>query len=423
MRILHLAYKDISGGAARAAHRLHSGLLSSGHDSHMLVEKKFSDEAEVHQYYGPRGLSDRFYRKRRRGKIAKDWEKSTKNRPMGLNPFADDRTAHGHLLLRDLQDYDIVNLHWVSRFVDIGEVLPELTTRMPVVWTLHDMNTMTGGCHYDEGCGRYRDQCGKCPQLGSVDDADLSRQIFDRKARAFGEIDAHKLTIVTPSKWLGSCAEESSLLKKFPKQVIPYGLDLDDFTPRDRAFARDVLRIPQDAHVLLFVAAHIDDYRKGLKLMLDALSCLKDRNVICVTVGSMALNFPEGVASVHLGGIHDDRIMSMAYSAADMFVCPSVQDNLPNTVLEAISCGTPCIAFKIGGMPDMIEEGVTGWLAESLDSQSLSLAIDRGLKEISIRGSEIERACSEIAQQKYHLSIQAQKYSELYENLIGQFKS
>ena len=424
MKILHLSSSDIAGGAARAAHRLHRGLLSSGHDSHMLVGKKSADEIEVHQYYGPRGLSDRLYRKRRRGKIAKDWQKSSVNRPAGFDRFTDDRSAHGRLLLEEIHDYDIVNLHWVSEFVDLGEVLPELTSRVPVVWTLHDMNAMTGGCHYDAGCGRYQTQCGSCPQLGSTEDADLSRQIFDRKAQAFGDIDANNLTIVTPSEWLGSCAESSTLLGKFSRQVIPYGLNLDDFTPRDRAFSRDTMRIPRDAKVLLFVADYMDNSRKGVKLLMDALTLLEDDDVLCITVGdSRGVTIPEGINVQQLGRLSDDRIVSLAYSAADIFVCPSHQDNLPNTVLESISCGTPCVAFDVGGMPDMIKEGETGWLAECLDSKSLSAAIDRGLKDLSHRGAEIARSCSERAQQHYDLAIQPVKYAELYENMITQFKS
>jgi glycosyltransferase involved in cell wall biosynthesis len=157
---------------------------------------------------------------------------------------------------------------------------------------------------------------------------------------------------------------------------------------------------------------------------MDALTLLEDDDVMCITVGdSRGVTIPEGVNVQQLGRLSDDRIVSLAYSAADIFVCPSHQDNLPNTVLESIASGTPCVAFDVGGMPDMIKEGETGWLAERLDSQSLSAAIDRGLKDLSHRGSEIERSCSERAQQHYDLAVQPVKYAELYENMITQFKS
>ena len=424
MKILHLSSSDIAGGAARAAHRLHSGLRLSGHDSHMLVEKKSSLEPEVHQYYAPRRMSARLYRKLRRGNISNDWHKACKNKPAGFDRFTDDRSAHGSLLLEAIKGYDIVNLHWVANFVDVGEVLPRLTRELPVVWTLHDMNSMTGGCHYNAGCERYKSGCGSCPQIGSTEEDDYSHQIFQRKAEAYEGIDLNNLTIVTPSEWLGSCAGDSVLLKKFSRHVIPYGLNLEDFTPRDQDFARDVLRIPHDAKVLLFVADYMDNKRKGFRLLMDALAELKDDGVICITLGdSRGTSTPEGVKALHLGKLSDDRIVSLAYSAADLFVCPSVQDNLPNTVLEAISCGTPCVAFDIGGMPDMIEEGVTGWLAKSVDSVELSSAIGKGLASITSNGSEISGQCSEAARQKYDLPMQAEKYMKLYGNLIEQFSS
>jgi len=168
----------------------------------------------------------------------------------------------------------------------------------------------------------------------------------------------------------------------------------------------------------------MDNSRKGFKLLMDALTLLKNDDVLCITVGdNRGASIPEGIETLHLGKLSDDRIVSLAYSAADIFVCPSHQDNLPNTVLESISCGTPCVAFKVGGMPDMIKEGETGWLAEGVDSHSLSMAIDRGLEDLALRGSEIQRSCSERARQHYDLAIQPVKYAELYENMITQFKS
>jgi glycosyltransferase involved in cell wall biosynthesis len=421
MKILHINTSDLAGGAARAAYRLHCGLRELGHDSQMLVDRKISDDPSVKQYYGPSAISSRFYRKRRRTKISNALKAYDSSRPTDIERlFNDDRSAHGYLLNADIPDCDVINLHWVSTFLDVPETLPYLACNVPVVWTLHDMNTMTGGCHYDQGCGRYTKQCGKCPQLGSNNTDDLSHEIFQRKEKVFADLDDAKLNIVTPSRWLSSCAEMSPLLQRFPRHVIPYGLDTDVFAPRAQAEARDVLGLPENAKILLFVADWTSSPRKGFQYVPDAISILNDENVMCVTVGPGNQNSDQsGWRPKSLGSIKNDRFLSLIYSAADLLVCPSVQDNLPNTVVESISCGTPCVAFNIGGMPDMIEEGVTGWLASSVDSESLAKAIEHGLEKVWPRNHETVDECSQVARAKYKLKQQAEDYSNLYQKLLN----
>ena len=420
MKILHINTSDLAGGAARSAYRLHCGLRELGHDSQMLVDRKISDDPNVIQYYGPSAISSRFYRKRRRAKISHGIKAYDDSRPPGVERlFNDDRSAHGHLLNVDIPDCDVINLHWVSTFLDVSETLPYMASKVPIVWTLHDMNTMTGGCHYDSECGRYKNKCGECPRLGSNDTEDLSRQIFLRKEKVFAALHKSNLTVVTPSSWLSSCADRSSLLNKFPRRVIPYGLETDVFAPRDQAEARNVLGLPANANILLFVAGSISSPRKGLQFVPDAISVLKDENVLCVTVGPGAVKVVNTEwKPISLGSVENDRFLSLIYSAADLLVCPSVQDNLPNTVLESILCGTPCVAFDIGGMPDMIDEGVTGWLASTVDSASLAGAIQRGLKEVSPRRPETVKKCAEAARAKYGLNRQAENYTKLYQTLV-----
>lgn len=422
MKILHINTSDVDGGAARAAYRLHRGLRELGHDSQMLVNRKISDDSNVIQYYAPTRLSARYYRKRRRARISDAIKAYEGSRPTNIERlFNDDRTAHGHILNADIPDCDVVNLHWVSTFLDAPETLPYIASKVPIVWTLHDMNTMTGGCHYDQGCGRYVEQCGECPQLGSANTDDLSREIFDRKKKVFDALGEKDLNIVTPSHWLSDCAQDSSILHKFPRHVFPNGLNTDVFSPRAQAEARDVLGLEEDAKILLFVADWTSSPRKGFQYVPDAISILNDENITCVTVGpGGASGGQSGWMPKSLGSIKNDRFLSLVYSAADLLVCPSIQDNLPNTVLESISCGTPCVAFNIGGMPDMIEEGVTGWLANTMDSQSLAEAIRRGLDRVWPRNHKNVHECSRIAHSRYNLQQQAENYINLYERMINE---
>jgi hypothetical protein len=225
MRILHLSTSDSGGGAARAAYRLHTGLGRLGHESKMLVAEKRTFDATVSRVASPKSFSTRIRRTLRRKKVRLDHAKYP-SRPPGQELFSDDRTEYLDQPAKQLPPCDVVNLHWVAGLLDYEEFFPNLPPELPVVWRLADMNPLTGGCHYDAGCGRFTGKCGACPQLGSRDEQDLSRDIWTRKRTSLDAVKG-RLHVVGTSRWIASEAKRSSLLGGLPTTVIPNGLDTD----------------------------------------------------------------------------------------------------------------------------------------------------------------------------------------------------
>jgi glycosyltransferase involved in cell wall biosynthesis len=282
------------------------------------------------------------------------------------------------------------------------------------------MNAVTGGCHYDMGCGHFVQRCGSCPQLGSNDPEDLARQVWDRKRAIFEQVDARKLCIVTPSRWLGQVAKESPIFRRLRIETIPYGINLDDWAPRDRAAARDVLGIPQDARVVLFLAEMVDNRRKGFALLAEALmkcAVTVDR-LWLLSVGNNPPKLSGDLQGSHLQYVGNDRFLSLVYSAADVFVIPSLQDNLPNTVMEAMACGTPVVGFDVGGIRDMVRGDRTGVLTAPGDVDALQSALTKILNNPEMRRRMSEEA-RRVALSEYPLLLQAERYRMLYKELVS----
>jgi len=414
MNVLLVSTYDIEGGAARAAYRLHQGLQGKGICSQMLVQDKSSNDVTV---FAPKTRLDqgiararltldalplKFYRKRDSGTFSLQWL------PDGIVPK-----------ITQLEP-DIINLHWIGEAFLQAEAIAKFDK--PLVWTLHDMWAFTGGCHYNQDCDRYTASCGACPQLGSSKDWDLSRWVWQRKAKTWKDLN---LTIVCPSSWLAECARTSSLFKDVPVEVIPYGLDTGKYKPLNRKVARELLHLPQDKQLVLFGALKAtSDKRKGFHLLQPALQDLsksewQDRLEL-VIFGSSAPEKPPdlGFKTHYLGTLSDDLSLAVVYSAADVFVLPSTQDNLPNTVLEAIACGTPCVAFNIGGMPDMIEHQKNGYLAQPYKIEDLAQGIAWVL-ENKERHRKLGDRAREKAEQEFTLEIQARRYLSLFTEILS----
>jgi glycosyltransferase involved in cell wall biosynthesis len=415
MRILHLSTSDIAGGAARAAFRLHTGLTRLGHESRMLVGKKWSDDPGVEAVKLPQDVFSKLKRKLRKKRIEADFARYADTRPKSLEPFSDDRTEFSEAIIRSLKPADIINLHWVAGFLDHESFFKNVPKDVPLVWRLADMAPCTGGCHYDEGCGKFENRCGACPQLGSNDDNDLSREVWQRKNDA---LRSHgKIQLVATSNWIAKQSRRSSLLRDFPVSVIPNGLDTNDFAPRDKMFARDTLGVPRDARVVLFAAESLLVKRKGFTLLLDALNGLQDeQNVLLLSVGVMRSQMESPVPQINLGKITMDRYLSLAYSAADVFVIPSIQESFGQTVSESLACGTPVIGFATGGMLDMVRPGLTGQLVPVGDTVALRDAIRSTLRDPDALKAMSEH-CRRIALSEYSIEVQAAAYLKLYESL------
>jgi glycosyltransferase involved in cell wall biosynthesis len=415
MKVLHLSASDIGGGAARSAYRLHFGLRRLGIDSQMLVLNKVSGDSAVGLFPVDRGLPARVVRKlwrMRQGAFAPP------HRPLEI--FSIDKSPLGDSILKTLPAADVLNLHWVAGMFDF-DVLTEFCRRTPVVWTLHDMNPLTGGCHFDEVCGRFQSACGQCPQLESSNPADTSAQVLRRKVATTATIPENRLTFVAPSVWLTKQAQLSAPFRRFRCQTIPYGLDTDVFQPRNPMVVRELLGISSSTRVILFLAEGLDDRRKGFDLLVRALHGLGDlSNTYLLAVGGgmrgVDLDLPLSIRVIPT--VNDDRFLSFIYSAADVFVMASRADNLPNTVLESICCGTPVAGFNVGGVPDLIIPGETGELASAGDPESLAAAVRRLLSDEWPREQMRER-CRQWAFAHYELQQQANRYRELYNRMLG----
>jgi glycosyltransferase involved in cell wall biosynthesis len=415
MNILHLSSSD-GGGAGRAAYRLHKGLQHHGVNSQMLVQSNYNEDRSV------------FYPKTSLGKLSTKFKLSEyiDAFPLQLYPqrqqvnfsleWFPDRIIHK---VREFQP-NLINLHWICHGYIQIETLAKFN--QPLVWTLHDMWPFTGGCHYTQGCERYQNSCGTCPQLNSSKKQDLSLSVWQRKSKSWQNLN---LTIVTPSVWLANCANASSLFKDFRVEVIANGLDIQKYKPVPRQVARLLLNLPQDKQLILFGAMYpTGDPRKGLHLLQGALQLLRQSKwQDLIELAIFGVSEPDkptnlGFKTNYIGKLHDDISLALLYAAADVFVAPSLQDNLPNTVMESLACGTPCVAFKIGGMPDMIEHYRNGYLAQPYQIEDLAQGITWVLEDQQRHQKLCDRARQKV-EQEFTIEQQAKSYQFLYNELIA----
>jgi glycosyltransferase involved in cell wall biosynthesis len=370
----------------------------------------------IKEFSLPTDLISRVRRWARRLRIRWDYESYEDSRPSGLELFSDDRTGYGPQVPAHLPDCDLVNLHWIANFVSLSAFFRAV--EVPVVWTLHDMNAFTGGCHYNVGCRKFEQQCGACPQLGSTDENDLSRSVWTRKWKAYESASrSNRIHIVAPSQWLAQEAQRSTLFAEAPVHVIPYGLNTDLFQPRDTERLRSALEIPREHRIVLFVAQSAQKHRKGFDLLADAVSSLSAGAMTLLSIGGNEPDLGTALPHTHLGTIESDLLLSVFYSLADLFVIPSRQDNLPNTVLESMACGTPVVGFDTGGIPDMVRPGETGWLAETRNVRALRDAIEQALADGAAREQRGQRGRG-VVEKEYTLERQARRYRDLYRRIL-----
>jgi glycosyltransferase involved in cell wall biosynthesis len=405
MRVVHVSTFDDIGGAGRAMSGLHRALMGEGIDSRVLVQEKRSADPTVVEATA-RGILRRhawrqiadtwplmFYRK----KTVMHWTCGrVGSRIVG-------RIAAFHA--------DIVHLHWIGRgFLSVNEIG---ALRGPVVWTLHDSWAFTGGCHVPFACTRYRERCGACPQLGSRIERDISRATWERKQRAWRDL---KLTVVTPSRWLAACAGASSLFRDRRIVTIPNGVDHRVFYPEDRAAARIALGLPLDRRIILFGAMHADrDRNKGLHLLKAALASRAwDADLVIFGASSPRASADLGLRTHSRGIVSDFSELRRLYNAADVLALPSIQENYPNMILESMACGTPVVAFDAGGIPEMIEPGITGFLARAHDPRALAEAIAAALE----LGRAMRAACRAAIERACTSEHMARAYRELYEEAL-----
>lgn len=411
MKILLVNSTDVSGGAARAAQRLMKALPLAGVEARMLVQARHAQEDPLTE--GPAGpfrkaiarvnprldlVPARRYPKGKDVLFSAAW--------CGLGGFV------GHI---NRSDADVVHLHWINGGMLSVEELARI--QKPIVWSLHDMWAFTGGCHYDEECGRWRTHCGACPVLGSTDEADLSHRVFERKLKHYAAIP--NLTILGLSKWMAECASASPLFGNARVVNLPNPIDTDVFTPQDQRAAREKFGLPLDRPVVLFGAMNATgDRRKGFHELSAALRALPPGSVELAVFGSTRPTDPPdlGHPAHYLGSINADADLCALYNAADVTVLPSLQENLSNTVVESLACGTPAVAFAIGGNSDMIDHHVNGALAPAFDPQALAAGI-RWVVEHPDR-AQVRAAARRIAVERFAMQPVADRYAALYAQVL-----
>ena len=426
MKIVHLSTQDF-GGAGKAAYRLHKGFQMIGIDSILVVMDKQSGDPSVKVIPDYKLTSVSYcntmetYTSTRMKLMWKHWGemlKEYRNRPEGLEIFTDSSSDVKLNLIKEILDADIINLHWVAGMINFEDIPASFRVKK-IVWTLHDMNAFTGGCHYSSGCSKYLSSCGACPQLGSSILNDISKETFELKNKVYNNFEVN---IVAPSKWLCNEAKKSSLFSKYDVKVIPYGLPLDTFKPEKKSEARKWANVPEYTKVILFGADSLANNRKGLKYLIKALNLFnadEAENILLLTFGYSTIDLKDLKYNVkNLGVITDERILSVVYAIADVFIIPSLEDNLPNTVLESLACGTPVVGFNIGGIPDMIKHKINGYLAKEKDYVDLAEGI-RWVIENN-KGNTLSINGLQKVYKEYSLEKQAQNYLQLYRKLMGE---
>lgn len=401
-----------AGGAARAAYRLHQALLAANIDSTMLVQHTNCDDPNV------LGLAT----KMTKGLIevgAIIDEIPVKFYPKKNQTYFSVNYLFFNQIIKKINQInpDIVHLHWICRGMlkisDLAKI------KQPIVWSLHDMWAFTGGCHYDGTCGRYKENCGQCQVLGSHQKNDLSTRILKKKRQSFEM--KNNLVIVGLSQWLATTAKESTLFKNKKVINLPNPIDTHLFKPFDKQHARQLWQLPQGKRLILFGAINATgDPRKGYKKLITALRKLQYKDVELVIFGS---NRPKdqpnfSLKTRYVGHLHDDVSLVTLYSACDVMVVPSLQENLSNAIMESLSCGTPVVAFDIGGNGDMIKHQQNGYLAKPFDSNDLAHGIE-WIIDNETRHKKISSFARKMVVNTFDSKKVAKQYIKLYHETIA----
>lgn len=410
LRVLHVSGGDLAGGAARAALRIHAALRRQGVDSRFLSARG-EPGPDRPQPLSPLAQFSNRVKLAASARMA-SWQRTPSNPVMrSLNCFG---SGLGRWIHRS--DADIVHLHWIGdEALSVAEIA---ALRQPVCWTMHDMWPFCGAEHYDDlqHPGRYRTGYEAATRASNASGPDLDAWAWRRKRRAWAN---RRLHLVGPSQWIADCAAASQLMVHQPRRVIPNCLDTDCFAPQPAAVARAAWGLRPDRRYVLFGAqSGTGDPRKGFPLLLEALGLLaRDPRIAADTELLVFGPASEGLAAIglpvrHVGQVADERRLAQLYAAADVFAAPSMQDNLPNTVVESLACGTPCVAFAVGGLPELLTHRATGWLARPFDTGDFCA----GLK--FLLENRLRERCRSDALARHGMDFVATQYLALYREML-----
>ena len=416
MRVILINTSERAGGAAVAAHRLMEALRTQGIKAKMVVRDKQSQKSQVVGLRHSWLMVWRFV-----------WERTViwaANHFSRQNIFAVDiaNTGNDITSLPEFRQADIVHLHWVNQgMLSLKNLRKILDSGKPVVWTMHDMWPCTGICHHARQCEAYRQECGHCPFIShGRRRRDLSTRIFRRKQALYRQ---HRIHFVACSHWLEGLALQSALLEGQPVTNIPNPININLFRPHDKAGARARLQLPADRKLVLFGAFKTTDKRKGIDYLVQACRLLVEKypaltgqlGVVTFGRNSQQLEGLLPFTVYPLDYVADEHRLVDIYNAVDLFVTPSLEENLPNTIMEAMACGTPCVGFNIGGIPEMIDHLHNGYVAAYRDAADFANGIYWALTDPGYN-SLCEQAVRKVAG-TYAENVVARKYIELYNQL------
>ena len=397
LNVLHISESDAAGGAARTAYKVHKGLNGSGHSSRMLVGRKVTSDPEI-----------------RRIKRNDAWRAADRLSGAVLDrldfPYVFYPSSFGVASDPWFRGADVLQLHNLHGSYFSYTALPRLTRRRPTVWLLQDQWAFTGHVAYSLDCERWRTGCGSCPYLAEYPrlHRDTTALLWRLKQRIY---ERCRLTLIVPSRWMLELAQASPLVSRFPMERIPHGVETDVFRPQPRDEARRRFGLPPDRPIVLFSASDLNEPRKGLHLLVEALRRVDDPPLLAL---AGAGKVPDEVETIWLGSIGDDELLAQAYSAADVLAVPTIADALTQTAIESIACGTPCVAFDRGGVTDVVQHGVTGIQARFGDVDALAKGIAAALEQ---RLAFAPR-CREVAEREFSVELQVRRYVELYEQVL-----
>lgn len=417
MRVLIVNTSERIGGAAIAANRLMEALNNNGIKAKMLVRDKQTDQISVVPLDKSWLHAVKFVWERFCIWCANGFHKH-RLFELDLANVGTDITS-----LPEFQEADVIHLHWINQgFLSLDDILKILKSGKPVVWTMHDMWPFTGTCHYAGECENYLTACHHCPILyngGSKND--ISAKVFAKKQAIYAQA---QIQFVACSQWLESLAKKSSLFANQAVCNIPNAINTQLFHPKEKDEARKKLNLPLDKKLLLFGSLKITDKRKGVDYLVQACKVFQQKYPeLSSSIGIVAMGHEgEALSSLFpfpvytLDYVSKERDLVEVYNAVDLYVTPSLQDNLPNTIVEAMACGVPCVGFHVGGIPQMIDHLHNGYVAEYKDAEDFSNGIHWALFEddyASLSEQAVRKALATYAE-----STVARKYIAVYNKAI-----
>jgi glycosyltransferase involved in cell wall biosynthesis len=417
MKITIVNTSDIRGGAAIAAFRLFKALREKLPGTRMLVRDKLLFTESV------TGLnqtaSQRIFIRLRFFLELLSFIIRAKNKEKWFT-FSPANFGQNILNRPEIREADIIHLHWVNDgFLSLKNIRKLVDTGKPIVWTLHDMWAFTGGCHYPGSCGNFTGNCGNCPFLKSPAENDWSNKIHFEKSKIYTK---NNVSFIAVSNWMAENARKSSAAGNCRIEVIPNTIDFTIYKPADKFSARDELGLPRGKFLILSGAANLKDKRKGFVFLLQALQQMKEtypelaEKFGLITFGKSGIIEDSPIPVFPQAYLRDDYSIARLYQAADVFVLPTLEDNLPSTVMESLACGTPVVAFKTGGIPDMVDHKETGYLAGLKNIEDLI----SGIKWVETHPelNRISENCRKKVVENFSHDVISEKYINFYRSLL-----